>query len=70
MKCVHCGKEIDNDSTQCKYCGSAISDTDRIKITYEDEIEDFVEPPVIMESHTFIAEEEFAKKMYISISFK
>ena len=63
MKCIHCGREIDNDSVQCRYCGGAISDTDRIKITYEDEIEDFVEPPVIVESHTFIADEDFAKKV-------
>ena len=63
MNCIHCGKEIDNDAVQCKYCGGAISDTDRSKITYEDEIEDFVEPPVIMESHTFIADEDFAKKV-------
>ena len=36
---------------------------EKIKITYRDENEEYVDPPVIMEAHTFIDEESFAKKL-------
>ena len=64
MLCKKCGKEIDNSLTTCPFCGAEIQDSDKIQITYEDEATEYVEPPVIMEAHTFIADEDFAKKIH------
>ena len=63
MKCRNCGMELDPNSKTCNACGLSVEDTSQIKITYEDQEEEYVEPPVIVEAHTFIDEESFAKKI-------
>jgi len=62
MVCVHCGQELNENDTICSKCGEAVNPL-KIQITYEDENVEYVDPPVITEAHTFIDEENFAKKM-------
>ena len=63
MKCKNCGMELKKEDKVCSSCGLSISDTEEIKITFDDEQEEIVDPPVIIEAHTFIDEESFAKKV-------
>ncbi len=63
MVCKNCGNELENNQQVCPKCGVNVEDIEKIKITYDDENEEYVDPPVIMEAHTFIDEESFAKKV-------
>ena len=63
MKCKNCGMELEKEDKVCSSCGLSISDIEEIKITFDDEQEEIVDPPVIIEAHTFIDEESFAKKV-------
>ena len=63
MVCKNCGSELEENQKVCSNCGYSDEDIDKIKITYDDENEEYVDPPVIVEAHTFIDEESFAKKV-------
>lgn len=63
MICNNCGHELDDKDTKCSACGLSVEEAKKIKITYEDEETELVDPPVITEAHTFIDEESFAKKL-------
>ena len=63
MTCKKCGKELKNGTTVCSKCGTKVeASTEKIQISYEDE-DVFVEPPIITESHAFIDEGDFLKKV-------
>jgi len=64
MLCKNCGHTLEEGATVCSNCGNPVSPSEeKIQITYEDEATEYVEPPVITESHTFIEEDDFAKKI-------
>ena len=62
MVCSKCGKEIKNGARQCRYCGSDVAVSKEIDVEYSDQFLT-VPPPIITESHTFISEEDFLKKV-------
>ena len=63
MVCKKCGKELKNGASVCSKCGTKVAEKqEKIEVAYDDEVV-FVEPPIITESHTFIDEEDFAKKV-------
>lgn len=63
MNCKNCGEALAEGVTVCPKCNTPVEEADKIQITYEDESTEAVEAPVITESHTFIEEEDFAKKI-------
>lgn len=62
MVCSKCGKEIKNGARQCRHCGSDVAVSKEIDVEYSDQFLT-VPPPIITESHTFISEEDFLKKV-------
>lgn len=63
MVCKKCGHELRNGVTVCSKCGTKVeATTEKIQVSYENE-DVFVEPPIITESHTFIDEGDFLKKI-------
>lgn len=63
MICSNCGQELKEKDKKCSSCGLSVEESKKIKITYEDEKTELVDPPVITEAHTFIDEESFAQKL-------
>ena len=65
MVCEKCGKKLKEGETVCPKCGfdSKVKEEEKIPVTYEDDQVGFVDAPVIVEAHTFIDEESFAKKV-------
>lgn len=63
MECRKCGKELKNGVTVCSNCGTKVDlSSSKIPVHYDHEVE-YVDPPIITESHTFISEEDFLKKV-------
>ncbi|MBR3211147.1 MAG: zinc ribbon domain-containing protein [Bacilli bacterium] len=65
MICKNCGQELKENEAICSVCSTPVSDTNKIQVTYENRNTELVDPPVIMEAHTFIDEESFAKKVNV-----
>ena len=65
MICEKCGEKLKEGELICPECGfeNKKNKEEKIVVTKKDDQVEYVDPPVIVEAHTFIDEESFAQKV-------